>query len=88
MIEIKQSTACGKIIVPPSKSYAHRLLIAAALTNKTCKVENVEISNDIHATINCLETLGKKISIKNKVHMTLLYKKGVSINETGSRNKF
>lgn len=68
MIEIKKSQASGKVIVPPSKSYAHRLLIAAALTNKRCTVSNIELSNDIHATINCLETLGKKVTFnKNKV---------------------
>lgn len=68
MIEIKKSKASGKVIVPPSKSYAHRLLIAAALTNKRCTVSNIELSNDIHATINCLETLGKKVTFnKNKV---------------------
>ena len=68
MIEIKKSKASGKVMVPPSKSYAHRLLIAAALTNKRCTVSNIELSNDIHATINCLETLGKKVTFnKNKV---------------------
>lgn len=68
MIEIKKGKASGKVIVPPSKSYAHRLLIAAALTNKKCCVTNIELSNDIHATINCLETLGKKVTFdKNKV---------------------
>lgn len=65
MIEIKKSKASGKVIVPPSKSYAHRLLIAAALTNKKCCVTNIELSNDINATINCLETLGKKVTFAN-----------------------
>ena len=65
MIEIKKSKASGKVIVPPSKSYAHRLLIAAALTNKKCCVTNIELSNDINATINCLETLGKKVTFDN-----------------------
>ena len=45
MIEIKKSTANGRITVPPSKSYAHRLLIAAALTNQKCTIENIELSN-------------------------------------------
>ena len=75
MIEIKKSKASGKVIVPPSKSYAHRLLIAAALTNKKCCVTNIELSNDIHATINCLETLGKKVTFdKNKVIVETLKK--------------
>lgn len=65
MIEIKKGQAFGQIVVPPSKSYAHRLLIAAALTNKTCTVSNIELSNDIQASINCLETLGKKVTFNN-----------------------
>jgi 3-phosphoshikimate 1-carboxyvinyltransferase len=75
MLEIIKSTASGKVVVPPSKSYAHRLLIAAALTNETCKVENIELSNDIIATINCLETLGKKITVnKNTVTVNTIKK--------------
>ncbi len=62
-IRIEPSIASGKIMVPPSKSYAHRLLIAAALSNSESIVRNVVLSNDIIATINCLETLGKKITI-------------------------
>ena len=65
MFEISKSTANGQVVVPPSKSYAHRLLIAAALTNKKCCVENIELSNDVLATINCLQTIGKKVTIKN-----------------------
>lgn len=62
-IRIEPSIARGKIVVPPSKSYAHRLLIAAALSNEETVVKNVVLSNDIMATINCLEALGKKITI-------------------------
>ena len=63
MLEIKKSKACGTIEVPPSKSYAHRLLIAAALSNKTCKLQNIELNNDVRSTIKCLEAMGKKITI-------------------------
>ena len=63
MLEIKKSKAFGTIEVPPSKSYAHRLLIAAALSNKTCKLQNIELNNDVRSTIKCLETMGKKITI-------------------------
>ena len=63
MLEIKKSKAFGTIEVPPSKSYAHRLLIAAALSNKTCKLQNIELNNDVRSTIKCLEAMGKKITI-------------------------
>ena len=62
-ITIKPSIASGKVMVPPSKSYTHRLLIAAALSNSDVEVKNVVLSNDIKATLNCLKTLGKTIDI-------------------------
>lgn len=62
-ITIKPSIASGRVMVPPSKSYAHRLLIVAALSNEEAIVKNVDINNDIIATINCLKTLGKDINI-------------------------
>lgn len=65
IVQINQSVAKGVITAPPSKSYAHRLLISAALSNQTSKVNNVLISKDIEATINCLKTLGKEIKIIN-----------------------
>ena len=61
---IQKSKAFGHIIASPSKSYAHRLLISAALSYGKCKISNVSFSNDILATINCLKTLGRKITIK------------------------
>ncbi len=62
-ITIKPSIASGKVVVPPSKSYAHRLLIASALSLEESAVSNITLSNDIIATINCLEALGKKVTI-------------------------
>lgn len=55
--KIEKATAKGVIKAPPSKSYAHRLLIGAALSENSI-VHNVSFSNDINATINCLEALG------------------------------
>lgn len=39
---------------------AHRLLICAALSKGGCTVSNIELSNDIKATLNCLGALGVK----------------------------
>ena len=55
---IYKSTASGTVVAPPSKSYAHRMLICAGLSNHECKVENIQLSNDIIATLNCLKALG------------------------------
>ncbi|WP_040214794.1 3-phosphoshikimate 1-carboxyvinyltransferase [Clostridium polynesiense] len=54
----------GNIQVPYSKSYGHRALICAALSNEPCTVENISFSQDITATLNCLKALGHKFSIK------------------------
>ncbi len=58
---IEPSKISGIINVPPSKSYAHRLLIASGLTNTECVIENIELNNDVSATINCLKALGKRV---------------------------
>ena len=60
-IKINKGIANGCVLAPPSKSYAHRLLIAAGLSEGNSIVSNVELSNDIKATINCLKALNKTI---------------------------
>ena len=54
---IKKGLLNGSIKVPPSKSYAHRYLIASALSKKG-EVLNIDYSKDIEATISCLSSLG------------------------------
>ena len=64
-LTICKSKASGKVIVPPSKSYAHRLLIAGALSNEQCKIKNVVLSEDIKATLSCIKSLNKKVKYNN-----------------------
>ena len=47
----------GSITPPPSKSYAHRALIAAALAGGDSELTNLADSKDIIATRRCLEAL-------------------------------
>ena len=54
----------GRIDAPPSKSMAHRYLIGAALSGKTCTLSGVDYSEDILATIDCLKALGAGITMK------------------------
>ena len=55
-LTFRKSSAVGTVQAPPSKSCAHRLLIAAALS---CgRVEGLAPSQDILATIDCLRALG------------------------------
>jgi len=60
-LTIKPSQATGKVSAPPSKSMAHRQLIAAALCSETRVVDNLDWSEDILATLDCLEALGASV---------------------------
>ena len=53
----------GKIDAPPSKSMAHRYLIGAALSGKKCVLNGISFSEDILASIDCIRTLGAKITV-------------------------
>ena len=59
-IRIRPHTLSGAVTPPPSKSMAHRLLLAAALADGVSTIENVAISQDIEATLRCMEALGAK----------------------------
>lgn len=74
--DIKKSIATGSVYAPPSKSMAHRLLICAALTGSECKIENVSLSEDISATIDCLNSLGAVITVENDT----AFVKGIDFN--------
>ncbi len=63
---IEKSTAKGNIKAPPSKSMAHRLLICAALSKEKCIIENLDFSQDILASIDCLKALGSQFEISDK----------------------
>lgn len=53
----------GEVTVPPSKSVAHRMIIAAALADGTSKITNLSQSADILATINCMRAFGADIRL-------------------------
>lgn len=60
-VEILPSRARGTVTAPPSKSMAHRALIAAALSDGVSTVQNVAPSEDLLATMDCLRALGAQI---------------------------
>lgn len=51
----------GTVEIPSSKSFAHRLLIAAALSDAPTDVHMNALNDDIAATADCLRTLGADI---------------------------
>lgn len=60
-VKITPGKLTGTIAAIPSKSQAHRLLICAALGQKEARLECAAISQDIAATMDCLNALGAKI---------------------------
>lgn len=59
-IRIEPRRLSGAVTSPPSKSMAHRLIISAALGSGVSTVRNVAFSQDIEATLRCMEALGAK----------------------------
>ena len=57
----------GMITPPPSKSQAHRLLIAAALAGGASVISNLALSQDISATLACMEQLGAESNLTEGV---------------------
>ncbi len=60
IVKIKKSKADGTIIAPPSKSMAHRAIICGALSSGS-EIKNIEFSNDILATLDCINALGANV---------------------------
>lgn len=62
-VRIAPYKAAGKITAPPSKSMAHRLLICAALSERS-EISGVRLSEDIKATLSCLRALGARADME------------------------
>ena len=64
-ITIRPGVPRGTMAAPPSKSMAHRLLICAGLAAGESVIRNVDPSEDILATADCLRALGAGVRIEN-----------------------
>ena len=53
----------GAVTPPPSKSQAHRLILCADLAEGESAISNVDLSQDILATLRCTEALGASWSL-------------------------
>ena len=45
----------GTIRIPPSKSISHRAIICASIAEGKSLISNVDLSDDIKATIDCMK---------------------------------
>ena len=93
VVKISPFIASGEIVAPPSKSVAHRLLIASALKKGKTVIKNVGNSADVIATCSCLNRLGARV-VLNEGDATVEgikdIKKGcfLDCNESGSTLRF
>lgn len=94
IVSFEKGTAFGEMLAPPSKSMAHRYLICGALSEKS-EIKNIDFSEDIKATLGCLEALGAKAEIEEntvKIGGLMSSKKINSnklfCNESGSTLRF
>ncbi len=93
-VQIKPSAVIGTVKAPPSKSMAHRLLICAGLAKGESVIENVAYSEDILATLDCLEILGARVKKESDtVYITGAYPKSFEegifpCRESGSTLRF
>ncbi len=62
IVKILPCRPTGVVRAPASKSFAHRLLIAAALSKTTSTLTIADTSADIEATARCLRALGVAVT--------------------------
>ncbi len=65
-ITIKPNLLKGNIVVPSSKSLGHRGIIAAALSRGISRVDNIQLSKDIEATMEIMKELGAVVNIEGR----------------------
>lgn len=94
-VTVSVGRAVGTIEAPPSKSMAHRLLIAAALANGESRVRGISPCEDVAATLDCLQALGARYTcLGNDVLITGIDPKNAEANaplycrESGSTLRF
>lgn len=92
---ITPSHCQGSVQIPPSKSMAHRAIIAASLANGCSHITNIDLSDDIHATIEGMRQLGaqitvheKEVAVKGIRDFHQLKTKKIFCNESGSTLRF
>ena len=92
-IKITPRKLQGKVTVPPSKSVAHRMIIAAALANGKSVISNLFPSVDVLATMDCMRALGAKIDFEGDTAVidgikTVPDKAVLNCHESGSTLRF
>lgn len=96
-VKITPAALTGTVKAPPSKSFAHRAVLAAFLSGEECKISNVKLSDDISATLSCIKALGAEYTYdEKKSSVTILKSQGqltqkklrLDCGESGSTIRF
>ena len=94
-IKIIPTKLNGEIGIPPSKSYSHRAIIAAALASGESNIENLNFSIDIQTTTDIMKNFGAVIEqgenflkIKGNSGKVVIENNYIQCNESGSTIRF
>jgi len=98
-LKLYPKTLKGEVKIPPSKSMAHRAVICAALGDGISKITNINLSDDMIATIDAMRSLGAVINnnseyvevkgINSKdLSLERDYERVIDCNESGSTLRF
>ena len=94
-VTINPGRAQGNVLAPPSKSMAHRLLMGAGFAGGISVIQNIDLSEDIKATLGMLEALGaeytiedRKVTMKGVGGKRLSSKQVLDSKESGSTLRF
>ncbi len=92
-VRIKPSKLIGRVNAPSSKSFSHRMLIAAALAGGVSEISNISASEDIDATVGALAALGAKIFREGNTYTVMGIKTPaasavIDCRESGSTMRF
>ncbi len=72
-VVLQPGVRIGTLQVPSSKSQLHRLLICAALGERPVAISYRGLSEDIAATVRCLNALGAKITVSEDGPQSVLH---------------
>lgn len=63
-VKFTRGVAGGRVEVPPSKSFAHRAILCAALSGGPCRISNFSMSRDMEATLHFVTALGGSYEVE------------------------
>ncbi|MBQ8802686.1 MAG: 3-phosphoshikimate 1-carboxyvinyltransferase [Tyzzerella sp.] len=94
-VKILPSKAEGSVLAPPSKSMAHRMLMGAGLAEGVSVIGNIDLSEDIKATLGILKALGcdykiddRTVTMKGVGKRSLQTEEKLDSKESGSTLRF